>query len=210
MTPHGTALGRRQAGTVIDANAAATAARSSGQACLDEAQLAAIRARYRGAVAKGITGNQRKRTQIGKDGLRLARRFRACEDMILRFAHRPDRRVHLESGRAGRPPGQSADAHFRRLLAHPGLAWPTSPSSSPTCPPPVEWGIDALDALTPALHRPALAAAAVPRLPNHRGHARHPAERLSRPCARRRAASRHPYPGSRSQQRFRHAVIQAE
>jgi len=33
----------------------------------------------------GITVNQRKRTQAGKDGLRLARRFRACEDMIMRF-----------------------------------------------------------------------------------------------------------------------------
>ena len=84
--PDGQLWARAMADTLIDANAAATAARSSSQACLDEAQLAAIRARYRGAVAKGITGNQRKRTQIGKDGLRLARRFRACEDMILRFA----------------------------------------------------------------------------------------------------------------------------
>src|SRR6266487_1896663 len=50
------------------------------------AGLAGIRCWYRGAVAKGIADNQHKRTQIGKDGLRLARRFRDHEDMILRFA----------------------------------------------------------------------------------------------------------------------------
>ncbi len=83
--PDGQVWARAMADLLIDANAAATAARSSGQARLDEAQLAAIRARYRGAVAKGLADNQRKRTEIGKDGLRLARRFRDHEDMILRF-----------------------------------------------------------------------------------------------------------------------------
>ena len=83
--PDGQLWARAMADTLIDANAAATAARGAGQARLDDTQLAAIRARYRGAVAKGITDNQRKRTEIGKDGLRLARRFRDHEDMILRF-----------------------------------------------------------------------------------------------------------------------------
>ena len=71
---------------LIDANAAATAARSAGQASLSDACLAGIRSWYRGAVAKGIADNQHKRTQMAKDGLRLARRFRDHEDMILRFA----------------------------------------------------------------------------------------------------------------------------
>jgi hypothetical protein len=53
----------------------------------------------------GITGNQGKRTQAGKDGLRLARRFRDHEDMILRFT--TDLAVGFTS-------------HLRRLLAHPG------------------------------------------------------------------------------------------
>ena len=145
--PDGQVWARAMADLLIDANAAATAARSSGQACLDEAQLAGIRARYRGAVAKGITGNQRKRTQIGKDGLRLARRFRDREDMILRFTTDLDRRVHLESGRTGRPPRQGADADLRRLLAHPaGLAdFAIVQSYLSTAG---KWGIDALDALT--------------------------------------------------------------
>ena len=76
---------RAMADLLIDANAAATAARAAGRARLEDTQLAAIRARYRGAVAMGITVNQRKRTQAGKDGLRLARRFRDHEDMIMRF-----------------------------------------------------------------------------------------------------------------------------
>jgi transposase len=103
--PDGQLWARAMADLLIDANAAATAARAAGQARLDDTQLAGIRARYRGAVAMGITGNQRKRTQMGKDGLRLARRFRDHEDMILRFT--TDLAVGFTS-------------HLRRLLAHPG------------------------------------------------------------------------------------------
>ena len=71
---------------LIWANKIATAARAAGQASLTEDQLAEIRSWYRGAVAKGITGNQHKRSKTAKDGLRLARRFRDHQDMILRFA----------------------------------------------------------------------------------------------------------------------------
>jgi transposase len=53
---------------------------------LGEEQLAQISAWYRGAVTKGITGNQGKRSKTARDGLRLARRFRDHQDMILRFA----------------------------------------------------------------------------------------------------------------------------
>src|SRR6266581_192395 len=84
--PEGQVWARAMADLLIDANARASAARAGGQARLDEARLAGFRARYRGAVAKGLADNQGKRTQIGKDGRRLARRFRACQDMILRFA----------------------------------------------------------------------------------------------------------------------------
>ena len=41
---------------------------------------------YRGAAAKGIADNQRRRSQLARDGLRLARRFGRHEAMILRFA----------------------------------------------------------------------------------------------------------------------------
>ncbi len=61
---------------LIWANKQATAARAAGQVSLSGGQLAEIRSWYRGAVAKGIPGNQHRRSQIAKDGLRLARRFR--------------------------------------------------------------------------------------------------------------------------------------
>jgi transposase len=83
--PDGQVWVRAMADLLIDANAAAAAARNAGQASLAGTDLAGFQARYRGAVAKGITDNQRKRTRTGKDGLRLARRFRDHEDMILRF-----------------------------------------------------------------------------------------------------------------------------
>jgi transposase len=74
------------AGLLIYANKQATAARTAGQASLSEEKLAEIRSWYRGAVAKGITDNQGKRSKMARDGLRLARRFRDHQDMILRFA----------------------------------------------------------------------------------------------------------------------------
>lgn len=70
---------------LIHANAA-TAARTAGRQCLGDAELAEIRAWYHGAVAKGSTDKQHRRTQAARDGLRLARRFRDHQDMILRFA----------------------------------------------------------------------------------------------------------------------------
>jgi len=84
--PDGQVWARSMADLLIHANAAATAARAAGPPRLPDDQLAEISAWYRGAVAKGITDNQHKRSQIAGDGLRLARRFRGHQDMILRFA----------------------------------------------------------------------------------------------------------------------------
>ena len=83
--PGGYLWARSMADLLIDANAAATAARAAWPR-LTEEQMAEINAWYRGAVAKGITDNQGKRRKTAKDGLRLARRFRDNQDMILRFA----------------------------------------------------------------------------------------------------------------------------
>ncbi len=84
--PGGQVWARSMADLLVCANAAATAARAAGQPRLPDEQLAEISAWYRGAVAKGITDNQGRHARIGKDGLRLARRFRDHQDMILRFA----------------------------------------------------------------------------------------------------------------------------
>src|SRR5271166_5707121 len=110
-------------------------------------QRRATRARYRGAVAKGITGNQRKRTQAGKDGLRLARRFRDHEDMIMRFT--TDLAVGFTSNQAERDVRpvkvqmRSSGGCWRTLTGLADFAIVQSYLSTAG-----KWGIDALDALT--------------------------------------------------------------
>ena len=144
--PHGQVWARSMANLLVDANAQATAARSAGQASLDETQLAHIRSWYRGAVAKGITDNQGKRTQIGKDGLRLARRFRDHEDMILRFA--VNLTVGFTSNQAERDvrpvkvQQRTSGGTWRTLLGLADFAIVQSYLSTTA-----KWGIDALDAL---------------------------------------------------------------
>ena len=83
--PTGQAWAGSMADLLVFANRAAGAARAAGAQALDAATLAEIVAWYRGAAATGVVANQRRRTQAAKDGLRLARRFVAHEDMILRF-----------------------------------------------------------------------------------------------------------------------------
>jgi transposase len=145
--PDGQLWARAMADLLIDANAAATAARAAGQARLDDTQLAAIKARYRGAVAKGLADNQRKRTQAGKDGLRLARRFRDHQDMILRFT--TDLAVGFTSNQAERDirpvkvQMRTSGGCWRTLAGLADFAVVQSYLSTTA-----KWGIDALDALT--------------------------------------------------------------
>jgi len=84
--PQGQAWAGSMADLLVYANKAAGAARAAGAQALSAAALDTIVSWYRGAVATGITANQRRRTQLARDGLRLARRFAAHEAMILRFA----------------------------------------------------------------------------------------------------------------------------
>ena len=144
--PAGQVWARAMADLLIDANAAASAARAGGQARLDEARLAGFRARYRGAVAKGLADNQGKRTQTGKDGLRLARRFRNHQDMILRFA--TDLTVGFTSNQAERDirpvkvQMRTSGGCWRTLQGLADFAVVQSYLSTTA-----KWGIDALDAL---------------------------------------------------------------
>jgi transposase len=145
--PDGQVWARSMADLLIDANARATAARRAGQASLSEAGLTGIRSWYRGAVAKGIADNQHKRTQMAKDGVRLARRFRDHEDMILRFA--TDLAVGFTSNQAERDirpvkvQQRTSGGTWRTLLGLAGFAIVQSYLSTTA-----KWGIDALDALT--------------------------------------------------------------
>ena len=145
--PGGQVWARSMADLLIDANARAGAARRAGQASLSDEELAGIRSWYRGAVAKGITDNQGKRTQTGKDGLRLARRFRDHEDMILRFA--TDLAVGFTSNQAERDirpvkvQQRTSGGTWRTLLGLADFAIVQSYLSTTA-----KWGTGALDALT--------------------------------------------------------------
>jgi transposase len=98
-------------------------------------------------VAKGITGNQHRRTKSGKDGLRLARRFRDHEDMILRFT--TDLAVGFTSNQAERDVRpvkvqmRTSGGCWRTLEGLADFAVVQSYLSTAS-----KWGIDALDALT--------------------------------------------------------------
>ena len=145
--PQGQLRARSMADLLIDANARAAAARTAGHAGLDEAQLARIRSWYRGAVAKGIADNTGKTSQIAKDALTLARRFRDHEDMILRFA--ADLAVGFTSNQAERDirpvkvQQRTSGGTWRTLLGLADFAIIQSYLSTAG-----KWGIGALDALT--------------------------------------------------------------
>ncbi len=98
-------------------------------------------------MTKGITDNQYRRSQIAKDGLRLARRFRDHQDMILRFA--TDLAVGFTSNEAERGirpvkvQQRTSGGCWRTLQGLADFAVVQSYLSTAA-----KWGIDALSALT--------------------------------------------------------------
>jgi transposase len=80
----------QMAALLIKARDAAGAARLAGQSVMDAAVLDDLVTRYRALAAAGLEANLYRRTATAKDARRLARRFRTFEDLILRFATRPD------------------------------------------------------------------------------------------------------------------------
>ena len=145
--PDGQVWARSMADLLIWANKQATAARAASQARLSGEQLAEITSWYRGAVAKGITDNQGKRSRAATDGLRLARRFRDHQDMILRFA--TDLAVGFTSNQAERDvrpvkvQQRSSGGSWRTIEGLADFAIVQSYLSTAA-----KWGIDAFDALT--------------------------------------------------------------
>jgi transposase len=145
--PDGQVWARSMADLLITANKQATAARAAGQAGLSDEQLAQIRSWYRGAVAKGLADNQNRRSKTGKDGLRLARRFRDHQDMILRFT--TDLAVGFTSNEAERGvrpvkvQQRTSGGCWRTLQGLADFAVVQSYLSTAT-----KWGIASLDALT--------------------------------------------------------------
>jgi transposase len=80
----------QMAALLIEARDAAAAARLAGQTALDPAVLEDLLTRYRALAAAGLAANLYRHTATAKDARRIARRFRTFEDLILRFATRPD------------------------------------------------------------------------------------------------------------------------
>jgi transposase len=78
------------AALLIEARDAARDARRAGETALDPQVLDSLTGRYRELATAGLAANVYRRTATARDARRIARRFIAFEDMILRFATRPD------------------------------------------------------------------------------------------------------------------------
>jgi transposase len=83
--PAGQAWAGEMARILLWAHQAATARRAAGHQHLTTTQLTKIHDWYDGAIANGIHDNTGRTSQACRDGLRLARRFAASRDLILRF-----------------------------------------------------------------------------------------------------------------------------
>jgi transposase len=132
---------------LIEARDAASAARLAGQSALNAAVLEDLITRYRALAADGLAANLYRRTAAAKDARRIARRFLAFEDLILRFATRPDLNIFTnnEAERTIRPvkvQQRSSGGAWRTLTGLAGFAIVQSYLSTAA-----KWGISTLDAL---------------------------------------------------------------
>jgi transposase len=137
----------QMASLLIEARDAAAAARQAGQPALGAAALDSLVTRYRALSAAGLAANLYRRTATAKDARRLARRFRNYEDMILRFATRPDLDIfsNNEAERTIRPAKvqqRSSGGCWRTLTRLAEFALVQSYLSTAA-----KWGISKLDAL---------------------------------------------------------------
>ena len=135
------------AALLIQARDAASAARRAGQSVLDAGVLDDLVTRYRELAAAGLAANLYRRTATAKDARRIARRFLSFEDLILRFATRPDLDIfsNNEAERTIRPvkvQQRSSGGCWRTIDGLAGFALVQSCLSTAA-----KWGISKLDAL---------------------------------------------------------------
>jgi transposase len=138
---------QQMASLLIQARDAAAAAREAGQAVLEAAVLEDLVTRYRAAAGTGLAANLYRRTATANDARRIARRFLAFEDLILRFATRPDLDIFTnnEAERTIRPvkvQQRSSGGCWRTLDGLAGFAIVQSYLSTAA-----KWGLSKLDAL---------------------------------------------------------------
>jgi transposase len=137
----------QMAGLLIDARDAAAAARQAGQSALDAVVLEDLVTRYRALAAAGLAASLYRRTATAKDARRIARRFLGFEDLILRFATRPDLDIfsNNEAERTVRPvkvQQRSSGGCWRTIDGLADFALVQSYLSTAA-----KWGISKLDAL---------------------------------------------------------------
>jgi transposase len=135
------------AGLLREARAPASAARHARQSALGAAVLDDLVTRYREIAAAGLAANMYRRTATAKDARRLARRFLSFEDLILRFATRPDLDIfsNNEAERTIRPvkvQQRTSGGSWRTLDGLADFALVQSYLSTAA-----KWGISKLDAL---------------------------------------------------------------
>lgn len=138
---------QEMAALLIEARDAARDARLSGRPALDPEILGSLLARYRVIAADGLAANLYRRTATAKDARRIARRFLNFEDMILRFATRPDLDIFTnnEAERTIRPvkvQQRSSGGCWRTIEGLADFAIVQSYLSTAA-----KWGVSKLDAL---------------------------------------------------------------
>ncbi len=137
----------QMAALLIEARGAARDARAAGNAALDPEILGSLVTRYRALAADGLAANIYRRTATAGDARRIARRFLNFEDMILRFATRPDLDIFTnnEAERTIRPvkvQQRSSGGCWRTIEGLADFAVTQSYLSTAA-----KWGISKLDAL---------------------------------------------------------------
>ena len=138
---------RDMAALLVEARDAARDARRAGETALDPQVLADLTGRYRELAAAGLAANLYRRTATAGDARRIARRFLSFEDMILRFATRPDLDIFTnnEAERTIRPvkvQQRSSGGCWRTIEGLADFAVTQSYLSTAA-----KWGIGKLDAL---------------------------------------------------------------
>jgi transposase len=137
----------QMAALLIEARDAASGARQAGQPALEAAVLEDLVTRYRALAAAGLATNLYRRTATAADARRVARRFLSFEDLILRFATRPDLDIFTnnEAERTIRPvkvQQRSSGGCWRTLQGLADFAIVQSYLSTAA-----KWGLSKLDAL---------------------------------------------------------------
>ena len=138
---------RHMAALLIEARDAARDARQGGRTALDPGTLEDLLTRYQALATSGLAANAYRRTATAGDARRIARRFLNFEDMILRFATRPDLDIFTnnEAERTIRPvkvQQRSSGGCWRTLAGLADFALVQSYLSTAA-----KWGVSKLSAL---------------------------------------------------------------